>query len=60
MRCCNQVKMSVFPQSRNVPVGGVGALLCSAETSYIEALNSNAGVVILQLSAQLPPVSFLL
>jgi energy-coupling factor transporter ATP-binding protein EcfA2 len=58
--CCNQVKMSVVPQSRNVPLGGDGAWLCSAETSNIAALNSHAGVVILQLSAQLPPVSFLL
>lgn len=46
--CCNQVEMSVVVQSRNVPLSGVGAWLCSAETSYIEALNSHAGVTILQ------------
>ncbi len=38
--------LSGFVQSRNVPLGGVGAWLCSAETSYIEALNSHADWVI--------------
>jgi len=41
--CCNQVEMSVFVQSRNVPLGGARAGLGRAETSYIAALNSHAG-----------------
>lgn len=41
--------MSVVVQSRNVTLGGVGAALGGAKTSCIAALNSHAGVVILQL-----------
>ncbi len=44
--CCNQVEMSVVPQSRNVPLGLAEAWLGRAETSDIAALNSHAGVVI--------------
>jgi hypothetical protein len=46
--CCNQVKMSVVSQSRNVTLGGVVAWLGWVETSDIGALNSHAGVVILR------------
>ena len=47
-RCCNQVKLSVFVQSRNGTLGGVGAWLGWVETSHIAARTSHAGVVILR------------
>ena len=37
-KCCNQVEMSVVPQSRNVPLGLAEAWLGRAETSDIAAL----------------------
>ena len=46
--CCNQVKMSVVAQSRNVPLGGVRAWLGWVETSHIAARTSHAGVVTLR------------